>query len=176
RVERSQFGRGRAVGYGYLAVGEPVQGGDHVGEHSDVEARVDLGGAGEQYVLAAGTWTRSGAVKKSRSSVGLAVRCCASSAAPPASRKPLLAGSAKNILATSSWKGGSPGWPSPAITPPPRRTARPAAPTRTGPLAAGLGRPTGRRAARRRRRRGCRKAFPPAGRPRTRGPGRPATA
>jgi len=54
---------------------------------------------------------------------------------PPASRKPLLAGSAKNILATSSWKGGSPGWPSPAITPPPRRTARPAVPTPTGPPA-----------------------------------------
>jgi len=80
----------------------------------------------------------------------------------PASRKPRLAGRAKNILATSSWKGGSPGWPSSAITPPPCRTARPAAPTQTGPPAAGLGRPTGRRAARRRRKRGCRRAYPPA--------------
>ena len=61
----------------------------------------------------------------------------------PASKGFLLAGSAKNILATSSWKGGSPGWPSPAITPPPRRTPRPAAPTQTGSLAGGRGRPTG---------------------------------
>ncbi|MDX6422034.1 MAG: hypothetical protein QOG28_6654 [Trebonia sp.] len=74
-----------------------------------------------------------------------------------------------------SWKGGSPGWPSPAITPPPRWTARPAVPTLTGPRAGGPGRPTGRRAARRRRKRGCRRAFPLAGRSRTRGPGRRAT-
>ena len=34
--------------------------------------------------------------------MGRVVRCCASKAAPPASRKPLLAGSEKNSLATSS--------------------------------------------------------------------------
>jgi hypothetical protein len=36
--------------------------------------------------------------------VGRSVRCRASSVAPPASRKPLLAGSAKNILAAASRK------------------------------------------------------------------------
>jgi len=65
-----------------------------------------LAGCGLQASRAAETWPRSGVVKKSRSSVGRAVRCCASRAAPPASRKPLLAGSAKNTLATSSWKAG----------------------------------------------------------------------
>jgi hypothetical protein len=42
-----QFGRGRSVGDRYLAVGEPVEGSDHVGEHPGVEARVDLGGAAD---------------------------------------------------------------------------------------------------------------------------------
>jgi hypothetical protein len=62
------------------------------------------------------------------------------------------------------------------IIPPPRRTARPAVPTQTGPLAGGPGPPTGQRAARRRRKRGCRRAFPLAGRSRTRVPGQRATA
>ena len=53
---------------------------------------------------AAGAWPRSGAVKKSRSSVGRVVRCCASRAAPPPSKNPLLAGRLKNSLVTSSWK------------------------------------------------------------------------
>jgi hypothetical protein len=41
---------------------------------------------------AAGTCPRAVLVKKSRSSVGCDVRCYASRAAPPARRKPLLAG------------------------------------------------------------------------------------
>ena len=122
---------------------------------------------------AAGTCPRSGAVKKSRSSVARDVRCCASRAPPPARRKPLLAGRAKNSLATSSWKADRSGWPPPATTPLPRRRARSAAPTRTGPPAAKQGLATSQPAARHRRKPGCRRAFPLAARSRTPGPGRP---
>lgn len=54
------------------------------------------------------------------------MRCCTSRAAPPASKKPLLAGSANNnSLATSIWNVGNPGKPSPAaITLPPRSRGR----------------------------------------------------
>ena len=49
-----------------------------------------------------------GRVKKSKSWVGRAVRCCASRAAPPASRKCSLAGRAKNSWAMSNWNGVRP--------------------------------------------------------------------
>jgi hypothetical protein len=48
---RLKFGCGRAFRYVYLAVGEPVEGGNHVSEYRGVEARVDLRGTGEQHVL-----------------------------------------------------------------------------------------------------------------------------
>ena len=47
----------------YLSIGEPVESGEHDREERTVEACVNAS-------QAAGTWPRSGAVKKSRSSVG----------------------------------------------------------------------------------------------------------
>ena len=126
-----------------------------------------------QCIARDGTCPRSGAVKKSRSSVARDVRCCASRAPPPARRKPLLAGRAKNSLANSSWKADRSGRLPPATTPLPRCRARSAAPTQTEPRAAKQGLATSQPAARHRRKPGCRRAFPLAGRSRTPGPGRP---
>jgi len=133
---------------------------------------------------AAGTCPVSGVVKKSRSSVGRVVRCCATRAAPPASKKPALSGRAKNSLATSIWKAVSssqppavaptPGSPV-SVTPRPRR--RPGSPGSTpiGPFAEAPAHPRGRAAARRRRRPGCRPDVLPGARSRTREHGRRVT-
>ena len=83
-------------------VRQPVEGGDHVGEHSGVEARVDLGGAGEQYVLAEATGENiDGGEVPCGSPVEQGEELVARELFR-GSRKPLLAGRAKNILATSS--------------------------------------------------------------------------
>ena len=63
-----------------------------------------------------------GAVKKSRSSVGRVVRCCASRATPPASRNPLLAGRLKNRRVTLSWKSVRAGMPAHLAGPCPAST------------------------------------------------------
>ena len=55
-------------------------------------------------------------VKKSRSCVGRVVKFCATNAAPPARRNPLLAGNEKNNLATRTWNAVS--------TPPPTSLTR----------------------------------------------------
>jgi hypothetical protein len=49
-VERSQFGYEGGVRNRYVVIGEPIEGGDHVGKDVDVEARVDLRGPRKQYV------------------------------------------------------------------------------------------------------------------------------
>jgi len=106
---------------------------------------------------------------------GLEVRCCASKAPPPASKNPLLAGKAKNSRATSCWKADRSGWP-PCTRPTPHRAARSGEPTQTGRPSAGQGLPTSQRAARRRRKPGCRRVLPLAARSRIPVPGRPVPA
>jgi hypothetical protein len=75
---------------------------------------------------AAGTCPVSGVVKKSRSSVGRVVRCCATRAAPPASRSPYSRAGRRTAWRPPSGKQSAPAsrqpWPRPQdLLPPSRR-------------------------------------------------------